>query len=535
MWTRVKSLGGLGLLAALLPAQVVAQENPTQVQVVGIENRYLSYVARKHSVSTNRIVQARIALRAVSSEIVDSQQLPRAYDLDSASRFWLGIDRNRASQELGEFLKNLADRAASSDRPDYPSATRSAFGVAARMAEVDPDRASGIIQAWPAPSQTAGEAAQELYARIQQAFQDPAFIEQLKSNPSSAIESLGLSKFDRRMNRLEGRPPDERRRLADLIVADLLEEYSKGPWDRGRIGEYLSRVRQIGQERAEAMPDLLAILGDAIEQDEGRDDGYQIVTVNNLGQATVRDLTEAVLSHLMPLMLGHSEAVMSWMDTMPELRKRFELRAARRRSQGRDRARAAAVVRPNPSKPLQEDRFGPRTVDRLGRAILSKPLQVKQALVRISESEDGFRKLLHIAETANFSPSGADAAPFPELTWQALEVARGLLTESESLLQRLARLESYLRIYRSVEGELDSDLLKKGFSLLDDLRDAGAVGSHNGIGPRLGARIDEFESVLIGESALQDVQAALRNARKIEEEPRRIRAMLKIIQSLTTN
>jgi hypothetical protein len=93
----------------------------------------------------------------------------------------------------------------------------------------------------------------------------------------------------------------------------------------------------------------------------------------------------------------------------------------------------------------------------------SNPEFVKGKLKEAAKGPNAIDSLIGLAMMANEED--------PDLSSLALEIAKPLLSQIEPIESRAMTLQSLMSAYREVEGEVDSDLMREGFALVDQLRE----------------------------------------------------------------
>jgi hypothetical protein len=93
----------------------------------------------------------------------------------------------------------------------------------------------------------------------------------------------------------------------------------------------------------------------------------------------------------------------------------------------------------------------------------SNPEFVKGKLREFAKGKNGIDLLMSLAMTMSYTD--------PDLGSLVLEVAKPLVAQVEPIIRRASVLQNLMQAYRQIEGEADSDLLRDGFALADQLRD----------------------------------------------------------------
>jgi hypothetical protein len=152
-----------------------------------------------------------------------------------------------------------------------------------------------------------------------------------------------------------------------------------------------------------------------------------------------------------------------------------------------------------------------------------EPQFVRRTLADAVTAPDDVQLLLRIAMMS----SGED----PDLSCLCVELARPFVLRVESPQRRMGLFQQLVGATRQCEGEVDADLIKEGFILADDVREAQKEKPANfsakpGTGP-----VDQFELYLLSELARDNFGAAIRYARSLPEESMKLAALLGIVQA----
>jgi hypothetical protein len=180
------------------------------------------------------------------------------------------------------------------------------------------------------------------------------------------------------------------------------------------------------------------------------------------------------------------------------------------------------VAYENPGKLVQELKGKAET----------NPGLVRKKLQEAVKGPDSVNFLVNLAMSAAWQD--------PELASLALEVAQPLVSQLEPLQKRAAALQNVIRAYRQVDGSVDSDVLRNGFILADQIRDeasekAGKPGAADSAGqPRIAAA-DQLEAFLVAELSKDSFDDAIRYARSCEGDQFKLNCFIQIVRALSSN
>jgi len=158
---------------------------------------------------------------------------------------------------------------------------------------------------------------------------------------------------------------------------------------------------------------------------------------------------------------------------------------------------------------------------------LKNRAQVRKRLTEAAGTPEQMQVLLSLAQMANHED--------PELSSLALEIASSLLARVETLQQRSMMYQNLVQTYRQVEAEVDPSLIKEGFVLADQLREAEEAKIQPGGVQRKGTELtqaDQLEIMLLGEYARDNFDAAIRYVRSLPDNPFKLAVLSQMAQSI---
>ena len=156
------------------------------------------------------------------------------------------------------------------------------------------------------------------------------------------------------------------------------------------------------------------------------------------------------------------------------------------------------------------------------------PERVRQKLSESIASPEEIELLINLAQRASHED--------PDFSPLALEVAKPLVLRIELLEKRSYALQNLVRVYRACEGEADLSLLREGFILADQLRQAEKEKNLE-LTARKGMNTvaDQLEQTMIAEYASDDFAAAMKYLRAMPDDEMKLATYLRVVESLRQN
>ncbi|MEJ2109193.1 MAG: hypothetical protein P8Z37_04615, partial [Acidobacteriota bacterium] len=164
------------------------------------------------------------------------------------------------------------------------------------------------------------------------------------------------------------------------------------------------------------------------------------------------------------------------------------------------------------------------------------PSWVKQELRRSLKDPQNINALTSIASRA--------AREYPALAEIALEMAEEYLPKIDDLQKRFSALQSLISGYRNLDGEVDEALFRKGYILIDQIKESPSqIPNISSLPPEVAAAMssvaisntDRFEAYLAAELARQDYEKAIDYVHGMVLGPVQLDCLIQISRALRQN
>ncbi|HEY2932131.1 MAG TPA: hypothetical protein VGK99_10325 [Acidobacteriota bacterium] len=520
------------LTGTLLPSTVVHAQSP-RVVVVNPSNGELRRAAHRLRISPEHLLQARQALERATDVCIDwIQETPeitgRMPEMYSLPHLWTRLNRPKAASQLVSILEALRARAARATSADvYRTLTEAAQPLVGPLCFLDLPKARQIVEQWPPRPKDADAGS-------------PSAPSRARYNELHRALWLSVSAFDpdaawASVNSLqEGVPEDapaayiaqkllERNRRADAekVIDETLRNF--GMLTTKNANSFSAFLAGIGWafpdrfERAlvQALPLLIQIEARApsIELDV-RGQKLHLTPGENLFINTLRSIQ------------SRPDAVARVLSAVPELRSKLDAAG------GIDYVLNPEIKFENNLRQNPYD-FGQKMTSDLVASGSNTPAGLRAALQRLPDVPDQFLVALSIAQSQNYNE--------PELSHEALEVARTLLMKLEPLSTRAEKCGVLLDVWLRCEGEIDNGLLQEAWTILSQLRKAEAEPparipeTGQATAERLRQAADQFEITAVVYRSAADFSGALQHVNTIPDAVRRFRALIRLAEVLSSN
>lgn len=545
----------VGLLAFFSYGQDV-KVPPATVKVEVVKARDLIRTAHRFRISTQQLTDARTALRE-ATDLSLHQDLLAPEISNQMGRLWLQLDRKKAREMIGALIARVCTQVqAAEDLATYRKYTSQGQQLLYMLAEIDPEKAAGIIELWPSPAASLGDGGQQALAQ----FQNDAGSRLTLMQGAGSVSSQALDRYlsPEQSTTLPFTPriqmvsmligtnqKDKARALLDQAIAD----FRARALDPGKSSDYESFLRGLAQYDSDRFLDAFSIYQSQLSQQENGSNAGVIYEAG--GTKVLLNPTESTIMSLIRGLYGKPELTMKLIDANPGLKAKLDQLG------GLDNVISPAMLSANPvprsypanvPPPVSATTLpGPNSSGRDSGVAPERPISaadlyqtlrgkaeanpeaVQRKLRDTCLKKEHFSALITLAQMA--------ATQDPDLSSIALDVAHGLLPLFDSLPQRGSSLRTLLTTLRLIDGEVDPTLFKEGYILVTEMREDERNRQGQAPAPPAGAPFasDDLEIALIAQNALDDFSAAMRRAGALENETVRIRALLQIAQALTTN
>jgi hypothetical protein len=534
------------LFVAAFQFQVFAQ-NP-KVIAASAASKDLKRTAHRLRIPVEQLKDARQALQ----EATDLVPMIDPYPVDQLSSLvssWQNLNRSKAKSIADSFIQDLKSRAAQAkDYSSYQRATSAALSLFQSTQDPDYDRILAEIRSWPYPPASVGDAGVKYRQNLESQIQSQIMGRLMDSNPEKAYELISKSNDTGSYNystsaqiaqRLmsKGKKEDALR-----IIDQTMENFTRQANDPRAIqefGSFISTTASLDSSRAEtAMNRWVTQLKNQPPADncaariQSGDKNVEITCAESKVLSTLRSI------------YSKPGLTMKALNSMPGLESKLDSVG------GIDALFGSSYG----SQPINIMTYNPRSTAGTGGSISSlmvsssgsstdslmrelqgkaesNPGLVKEKLRNLAKGPADIDKLLSLASSASYQD--------PELASLALEIAESYLSQVESVQRRSQMLQNIIRTSRQADGEVATELLKKGFLIADQLRQEQAARSlgmsYTTVQSGYTTEADRLEAFLTAELSRDYFDTAIRYVRSMESGPLKLLSLLQIVQALSSS
>jgi hypothetical protein len=542
--------------------QAFAQQS--QVVFVNSSSKELKRTAHRLRIPVDQLRKAREALQEATNLAIKTDP-PPVNQLSNLVRSWQNINRSNANGVVDSFIQDLRAQAAQpKDVSAYQTATSTAMSLlqsqqSQSSSGADYEKILDTINSWPDPPASFGEKTATYRKDLETQLKSQSIMNLANSNPEKAYELLSQSQDKKSVNFSDYYPAiqvarnlmnkgkkDEAMKIIDQTENNFAQQ-ANDPRTLDAYGSFVSMVSSMG------FPATDAIVEKYVTQLTTQPQQSTCAAKVQSGQTTLLDLTcsESKILNVVRNLSSRPGLAMKTLNSAPGLKAKLD------RIGGIDSFTSSSmsgqpisvytydtrnnntpqvissfssgggisVSTNSPDKLLQELR---------GKAETS-PSLVKQKLRSTIKGPEDIDVLITLANSA----SSQD----PELGSLALDLAQELLPQVEPLQKRTSTLQSMVRAYRQVDGEVDPELLKTGFILADQLRQEQADRIRNlpGMTTAMSANLqnltsssaDQLETFLVSELSRDSFDLAMRYVRSMDNGLLKLNSLVQIVQALS--
>lgn len=507
------------------------------------QDKELKRTAHRMRISVERLQDARDALMEATGLVMVIDPFP-VEQLSGLASSWSQLYRSRAESTIESLLVDLGYRCNESiDIPSYQKALSTAAILFNMLADFNSDKPQVIVDAWPYPPEYLGEAALDARRKMIGKVKRNALMRLLREDPAKAKELLysleGEDSLDYgtaasvAQNLANSGMLGEAQEIIDDTLNDFKNQSVSDPEIYGKYQSFIQRViRYMDADQTRAAIDDFA--GMAGQTPPGGGDSVTLERGNIEVELTG---TEYRFLSLLRSLQQRPELLVDTLNSRPELKAKLDDIGGIDSYFGAGRYGSERVnIRHNkPSNPAAK--AVPATVLNLQSSseILKKikgkaskdPSLVRRKLSEIAKGPEGIDLLVRLAMSSTYQD--------PDLAEMALEKARTLLQQTDSIEKKSSILQNLIRAYRQLDGEVDEDLLRRGFIIADRMRvlhlDANPPGGNPGTGS-FAAMADQLEIFLISELARDSYDKAIQYVRSLDNGKYKLECMLRIAQVL---
>jgi hypothetical protein len=536
-----KRCGGyLCILCALLFAlSAFAQDG--KFVVANAVPKELKRTAHRLRIPVEQLKNARKALQEATDLVktIDPYPVDQLYNI---GQNWTQLNRPKAKAVIDAFIQDLRSRAAdASDMQSYQRATTA--GMMLLQSMDDYEKIQQTMQSWPEPKAAWGEIAGNFRKSLEASVQSQSLYRLVNEDPEKALEVLSQSgdssnyRYSLYGQVAQGLMNTGKKEEALRLMDQTISTFGQHADDPRALQEYENfiRVAAVNMDSARAGNAVNQWITQIMKQPASLNCGG---TLKSGDSSVDLNCSEYRALNFLRGMSMKPGIVMKTLDAAPELKSKLDSIG------GIDNLYGSSNLTYNPPAGMQQSTGSavmsggitttPENPSKLFQQLKGKAdsnsVLVKRKLQEAVKGPESISLLISIASMASYQD--------PELADLALEVAQPLLSRVEPLSKRASALQSLVQAYRQVEGSVDTDVLKNGFVLADQLREEASVKKESVMNATMQFRPsagDQLEAFLVGELSRDSFEDAMRYARSMEEDTSKLQCMMQIVQALRSS
>ncbi len=515
----------------------VAQES--KLVVVDTTSKELKRSAHRLGIPVEQLRKARQTLQ----DATDLARKIKPYPVGQLSALinsWQQLNRSRTKAVVDSFIQDLRSEAAKAADPQtYMQATSTAMSLMQSNAEFDYEKLQQMLRSWPDPPASIAEAAGKFRDGMEASLRQSAMWRLANTDPEKALTFLSSSGDSGGYNYpiaaqiAQGFMNAGRKDEAFGIIEQTISDFSQHATDPRALQAYENFVqmsaRSLDSGRAAAA--INPLVAQLRNQAPSAGCNGTLKVDNTSVDLTCAESRILNLVRSLPMKPG---LVQTTLDSLPDLKSKLDsvggvdnlyggsgMSFAFNTSTGsRSMPGSMPVDFVNQSKLFQELK---------GKAE-SNPGFVKRKLQDAANGQQGMEMLVNLAMMAAYQDDA--------LASLALEIAQQLVPQIEPLQRRSMVLQSLIRAYRQLDGEVDQGLLRNGFVLADQLRQEQSEkydtpDQTNPMRQPGSAPADQLEAFLVAEVARDSFEDAINYARSMKNDAFKLMCLIQIAQALS--
>jgi hypothetical protein len=547
-----RSLLVVGLFCIAFPA--LSQE--TTVVVIGGSptSKELKRSAQQLRLPVEQLKNARQALQEATELAKRNRPFPFS-KIQSLMGSWRRLNRSKAAEVTDSFVRYLrAEAANAKDSNTYQQATSTAISLIRSNGVADDEKLLEAIQSWPDPPASLNGAADKYKSDLEEGIRKSALSKLARTEPEKAGTLLAQADSSERYYTLSeqivrGFINEGKKAEAIAMVDQVISHFNQQSSDPQALQAYqsfaLSTVRNIGVDRMDA------VMAPLITQIANQAPSANCTRGTMKAEDLSVDLTCAEYG-ILNLVRGFPSLpglVYSTLNSFPSLKYKLDqvggIDAVYTRSNVQISTKTAnGVSNPSPPKSVSsrtnslsskpKNANVSELIKELKEKAKSNPDYVRARLRDIAIDTQAVETLIRLASSAAY-----DA---PELGSLALEIARPLVFQVESLQKRASILRDLISATRKVDTEVDAEILRQGYILADQLREGSEISDrpasdsgNRSLRIRPSGSIsaaDNLEVFLITELSKDDFTKAIHYVRSLENETLKLSCLSQMAQVL---
>jgi hypothetical protein len=511
----MKRLRTFFLLVGVLCITFSAFPQETKVTSSGTASKELRRTARRLHIPVEQLKKARRTLQEATDLAKQIKPFPVS-QMFTLTQVWRQLHPSKVKEVTDSFVQELRSEAATApDAKTYHRATSTAMSLMQSnegLPEGVPnfEKTQQMLQSWPQPPEAAGEAATKFLRSLESNARQSALSSLVYTDPVKAKELL-LKSGDSEggynyamsgqivQNLVNKGMTDEALALVNQTISDFNQHASDPKALQGYQSFAQSTARSLGSGSTNTI--MAPLIAQLTNQAPSENCMSGTIKMKSGDKSVALSCTEYNVLNMIRGFSGMPQLTSSTLNSFPTLKSKVDqiggiddvysnvatIMPNIPKMQGNMSASSASLPpgimdsfpdgMPIPegistsglggSKPaLDEMKLRTENRSKLLKEIKGKaesnPEFVKGKLREYAKGKNGINMLMSLAMTMSYAD--------PDLGSLVLEVAKPLLSQVEPIQKRASVLQTLMQAYRQIEGEVDSDLMRDGFALADQLR-----------------------------------------------------------------
>jgi hypothetical protein len=475
----------------------------------GTASKELKRTARRLHIPVEQLKKARRTLQEATDLTRQMKPFPVS-QMFSLIQVWHQLNQSKAKEVTESFIQELrSDAANAPDAKTYRRATSTAMSLMQQnegLPEGSPshEKVQQMLQSWPQPPEGAGEAATKFLRSLEfnarqnalssLVYSDPVKAKELLLKSSDSADGYNYAMSGQVVQSLvnKGKTDD-----ALALVNQTISDFNQHASDPKALQAYQSfaqsTARSLGSGNTNTI--MAPLIAQLTNQTPSENCVSGTIKMKSGDKSVPLSCTEYNVLNMIRGFSSMPQLTNSTLSSFPTLKSKIDQMG------GIDDVYSnAATIMPNmpgsmsslppgilgnlpDGMPIPEgisptslgaganpalDEIKSRSANRSkllkeikGKAE-SNPEFVKGKLREYAKGKNGIDMLISLAMTMSYQD--------PDLGSLVLEVAKPLVYQVEPIQKRASVLQTLMQAYRQIEGESDSDLLRDGFVLADQLR-----------------------------------------------------------------
>ncbi len=517
-------------------ASSVAFPQDGRVTVANPADKELKRTAHRLRIPVSQLRNARELLRQATSLARSLDPVP-VHRMGNLAQLWVQFDRPKAAgslESLLDFLRSAAGKA--QDLASFQQISVAFQGILQPLSELESDKADQEAQQWPNPPQSLGQGAADLREQMidqtrrqflqQLIFQDPVKAAGLYADlgPSAGMDYYTPGQLALQL--ANAGKTDQAYKLVDQVIAS----YQSQPPSYNRFQNFVGFIQQLAGLDPDRFTQALSLVTSQPDMATPPSSGATL----KVGDRSVHlDGFDLRMLDVFRQLSGRPALLEKALNSLTALKAKLDAIGGIDNALNPSLAAGGSysIVYPNNggviqsgSQPVQGDKVSVLFRELKGKAA-KNPQSARRKLSDAVKGPDDVDLLLRLAQMSCYED--------PDLGSLAIEAARPLVLQFQPLLRRSMLLRTLVQTSRQCDGDVDTDLLREGFILADELRQDEKSRNPDAAERRDGnSQADHLEQDLLAQVAVDQYQAAAKYLSSMPDDEAKFAAELRVLSAL---